>query len=210
MAKPKTPTATTSTSTSERDRMRDEYGGTDMKLGKKPHMIIDQRPRAATLLLSAAVLAILGPWSAAAQAQFRAEKAFGICVEVPAKLFPKRAYKSTRNTDKGPMPEVSIDGPKKRNIIIAPYDSYDKLLALEVPGFVTEYMHVDKVTPGNNEYSLTGYWVEDLKNDSGAWQRKAFRQDDGSAAYIDFFVLRSDLKNNAQLTNKMIASARRC
>jgi hypothetical protein len=162
----------------------------------------------AVALLTAAVLTGSSS-SAFAKQKLRTESAFGACVSLPTKLFPKRGLPKEDSTD---QKVFEISGPKDRSVTIGTRASYDQLLATEIPGWVTEEIRVDKVKKVSGGYTVTGHWEggDGQSEAGGPWYRHTIKKKDGSATTVDFFFLEDDFKSNTKMIAASIESVRTC
>jgi hypothetical protein len=169
----------------------------------------------ATVIISISLLAIVGgALRVDAKPATRTEKAFGVCVDVSARLFPNKGSLKERPTNEGSITELSVLGPKQRELSLGSHPSYEKLRATEVLGWVTEEIRVDKVTPTKDGYDVIGLWdgsdPETGKEVGGPWRRRTVRNNDGTAVAVDFFFTTADYKQNRKSITKSITSVRSC
>jgi hypothetical protein len=149
----------------------------------------------------------------AAKVAIRKEKAFGACVDLPTRFYPKKGIAEEQVSVDGMLRVLNVVGADARVVTLTAHRSYKKLLATEKPGWVSEGFRVDKVTTVVNGYVVIGHWEggeTEAAEKGGPWQRYTFKTKGGSATTVDFFFTPGDYKANKKSFDAAIASARTC
>ena len=161
------------------------------------------------------IVSSLAPAAEAAKGRTRAEKAFGVCMNLPTTLFPKRGKtevsERTVDTKNGETQQLTdatfrVSGTKDREVIIWVAQKYkEPKLGWSIP---VDTQYITRTVDG---YRAKGVWDPETEEPGGGpWYGRTFRLTGGGAIMIEIYLADGDDKRSAAEIASTIASVRRC